>query len=119
MNNYQITIQDEQVALVSINSNMLGLQQFDKLVEEIGGHIENGILHFIVDLTDVDAINSSGLGVLLTILTKSRNANGDTLLCGVPEKLDRLFIITKLNAIFSVFPNKTAALTALMVNEEQ
>ncbi len=47
-------------------------------------------------------MNSSGIGVLITILTKFRNKGGEVVLVSPSEQIKKLLIITKLNAIFLI-----------------
>jgi anti-sigma B factor antagonist len=48
-------------------------------------------------------ISSSGLGLLITLLTKMKNAGGELLLTAPSEHVKKLLLITKLNGIFKVF----------------
>lgn len=69
---------------------------------------------FIVDLQDLNHLSSEGLSVLLQILTKARNAGGDAVIINVSEDIQKLFIITKLNSIFTIKNNLTDATKALL-----
>jgi anti-sigma B factor antagonist len=48
-------------------------------------------------------MNSSGLGALMGSLTTTRNAGGELKLANVTEKVQSLFMITKLITIFSTY----------------
>lgn len=65
--------------------------------------------NFIVDLGNVKHVSSEGLNVLLHILTKSRNGGGETILCNLSTHIQSLFLITKLNNIFTITNDRKSA----------
>jgi anti-sigma B factor antagonist len=73
-------------------------------VEFVSDAVNDKVMVFIVDLSEVRYISSSGIGLLITMLTKMRNAGGDVYLTTPSEHVKKLLIITKLNNIFTVFP---------------
>ena len=56
----------------------------------------------ILNLLNLEYINSSGVNNILKILTKSRNLGGDSILCNLNSVIEKLLITTKLNTIFKV-----------------
>jgi anti-sigma B factor antagonist len=56
----------------------------------------------ILNLLNLEYINSSGVNNILKILTKSRNLGGDSILCNLNSVIEKLLITTKLNTIFRV-----------------
>lgn len=83
-------------------------------METITDHINQKILNCIVDISDVRYINSSGIGVLITILTKFRNKGGEVWLVKPSENVKKLLIITKLNAIFNIAESEEEAINGLI-----
>lgn len=69
---------------------------------EVDKCIEKKDNKFILNLTDLKYVNSSGLSVLINILTKSRKAGGDIAIAGLSKKIHELLTITKLNSIFNI-----------------
>jgi anti-sigma B factor antagonist len=60
----------------------------------------------IVDISGLRYINSSGIGLLITILTKFRNKGGEVYLMKPSENVQKLLVITKLNAIFQIIQSE-------------
>ncbi|TAE15147.1 MAG: anti-sigma factor antagonist [Bacteroidetes bacterium] len=85
-----------------------------ELQQIIENAIEQGILHCVIDLEGVQYANSSGIGILMRILAKFRNANGEAMLVSPSTHLQKLLIITKLSAIFSVFETLEEAKKAIL-----
>ncbi|WP_200980189.1 STAS domain-containing protein [Echinicola sp. 20G] len=89
--------------VLSIKGDLIGDEAGPRLVEIISDALEKKIKNCIIDLQEVRYISSSGIGVLITMLTKMRNAGGDVYLASPSEHVKKLLIITKLNNIFTVY----------------
>ncbi len=59
----------------------------------------------VVDLEKVSYIDSSGLATLVEVLKRARSQGGALGLAGMSDKVKSLFEITKLDKLFSIFPN--------------
>jgi anti-sigma B factor antagonist len=66
----------------------------------------------VLDLSDVDFLDSSGLGRLVRFLSRSRAANGDLKLCGVPPRINEVLRITKLATVFDSHASEAEAVAA-------
>ena len=73
------------------------------LIETGQENLDKGIKQLAIDLSKLRYMNSSGIGVLITLLTKFRNAGGDVVLIKPSSHIEKLLLITKLNSIFEVF----------------
>jgi anti-sigma B factor antagonist len=82
------------------------------LTEAFNEQMENGFLIFILDLSELKHINSSGLGVFITLLTKARKKDGELLLVNPSEGIRKLLLMTKLTAIFKIYDTVAEALEA-------
>lgn len=100
----------DEVLIVSLEGDLIGENNGPQILEIASKHIDKGITYAIIDLQDVRYINSSGIGVLITILTKFRNHNGEVYLINPSEHVQKLLIITKLEAIFSIEDSKEKAM---------
>jgi anti-sigma B factor antagonist len=63
----------------------------------------------ILDLADVDFVDSSGLGLLVRFLMRTQRAQGNLKLCGVRANLREILRITKLNTLFDVYNTEAEA----------
>ncbi|MFM7016232.1 MAG: STAS domain-containing protein [Bacteroidota bacterium] len=105
---YKITKKDHY-SLVKLNGNLIEKNQANNLMEEIDAHPEGEQLNFVIDLSSFQYMNSTGLNILLNILSKARKSGGEAVICAVPEKINSLLVITKLNNVFSVLENEESA----------
>ncbi|MBL4654396.1 MAG: STAS domain-containing protein [Bacteroidia bacterium] len=94
-----------KIIIINLEGNLINEYENKGLLDEVDELISNKISFFIIDLSKLENLNSSGLGVLITILTKSRKANGETYITNVSEKIKQLLIITKLNSVFNFAEN--------------
>lgn len=72
--------------------------------------LDEGARKFVVDFSDSTYIDSSGLGVLVSLSKKIREADGALRLAGLNEDLCTLFELTKLDTLFTIVDNRSTAL---------
>jgi anti-anti-sigma factor len=77
-------------------------------IEAEAHHPQSILLNF----SEVDYINSTGIALIVTLLAKARKAHIRLLTCGLSEHYIEIFNITRLADFMSVYPDESAALTA-------
>lgn len=110
--NYRVEKQDKAHYLY-IQGDLIGDEVGPRMVELVSDAINEGVKTFVVDLSEVRYISSSGIGLLITMLTKMRNVGGEVYLASPSEHVKKLLIITKLNNIFTVFESMEEAVVKL------
>jgi len=63
----------------------------------------------VMNLREVNYIDSGGLGTLVSLFTSARNAGGAVKLASLSQRVGDLLQVTKLFTIFEVFDNEEAA----------
>lgn len=63
----------------------------------------------VIDLTDLEFIDSTGLGVLVGTLRRVRASGGDVRLAAARSGITRVFSVTGLDRVFSLYPTVEAA----------
>lgn len=86
-----------------IQGDLISEKESAELVQAADAALQQQKNQCVIDISDLRYINSSGIGVLITLLTKFRNRGGDVFLINPSESVQKLLIITKLNSIFNVF----------------
>jgi anti-sigma B factor antagonist len=99
--------------VLCLQGNLLERNEAQELLEETNEVIANETNKIIIDLEELDYINSSGLNVILNIFTRVRNANGELVICHVNEKLKKLLVITKLHDVIKQTNSREEAATLL------
>jgi anti-sigma B factor antagonist len=88
--------------ILRLSGDLIGEDSGASVIEVVTEAIQQKALTCIVDISGLRYINSSGIGVLITILTKFRNKGGEVYLMKPSESVQKLLVITKLNAIFQI-----------------
>ncbi|MBA4057560.1 MAG: anti-anti-sigma factor [Marivirga sp.] len=99
--NFKHEIKNKRL-IISLAGDLIGEDNGAAVIEVVNNTIQQKILNCIVDISGLRYINSSGIGVLITILTKFRNKGGEVYLMKPSESVQKLLVITKLNAIFHI-----------------
>lgn len=71
--------------------------------------LDGGSVKMIVDLTQVEYLDSTALGVLIGGLKRLREKNGNLLLICPNQRVRRVFEITGLDKIFDIFNTEAEA----------
>jgi anti-sigma B factor antagonist len=74
--------------------------------------LEDGRTLFLLNLGDVDYIDSSGIGELVSAFTAVKSREGEMKLLHLTKKVRDLLQITKLFTVFEVFSDETSALNS-------
>jgi len=98
---YKINANDD-IVLINLSGSLIGKNQIEELLTELDFFINEGKSKVILDLSEMNYMNSTGLSVLINIFTQVRNKGGEVVLVNIPEKINKLLLITKLNSIFNV-----------------
>ena len=102
------------VLVLKLSGDLIGENHGPELISIINDTINDDIIFCAIDIQNIRYINSSGIGVLITILTKFRNRGGEVVLVKPSESVQKLLIITKLNSIFCIVPDLEQAFSELI-----
>lgn len=92
--------------VLRISGDLIGEDNGMQLITVVNEAVTHQVKTCIIDISGLRYINSSGIGVLITILTKFRNKGGEVYLMNPSENVTKLLIITKLNSIFQIIKSE-------------
>jgi len=75
--------------------------------------VANGARALVVDLSEVERIDSSGLGALVTVLEAIREHDGEMALVGLPPAVRVVVELTRLHRVFAIYDDARTALAEL------
>ncbi len=104
---------DGNIKIFQLFGELIDREQPKTMVDDVAENIEKGKIKILLNLQELKYINSSGLNVLINILTKARKAGGDVAICNINDKNRELLIITKLDSIFNVCDTMEQAIALL------
>jgi anti-sigma B factor antagonist len=80
------------------------------LRKTIRGLLDDKRIHIVLNLADVDYIDSSGIGELVSAYTTAKGRGGELKLLHLTKKVHDLLQLTKLYTVFDVYTEESAAL---------
>jgi anti-sigma B factor antagonist len=95
-------IEGKKYKLIEIGDEDLGLIKSGSTKSRIEDELKSGVKDIALDMSNLNSVNSAGLGVLIGILNKVRNSQGTLKLVNVNDRVQNIFGITKLNLIFEI-----------------
>jgi len=113
----QMTCTEEQnVTFISL-SGRLDLSSGNKLKEEIKGLINSERSSIHLNMKEVEFVNSSGLGALVSIMKEIRVHRGRLTLSDLAEYVQEIFDITQLSHIFEIYKTEEEARSSYQLAE--
>ena len=89
------------VIIVSVDGQLIVANR-NELKDKVLKALEDGESKVVLDFLSTEYIDSSGLGVLVSVSKKIREAGGELRLAGLNEDLRMLFELTKLDTLFKI-----------------
>lgn len=105
---FKVTKHDDATLIEVEGQLIVGNRQ--ELKQLLLDELEGGARIFVVDFAQTGYIDSSGLGVLVSLSKKIREQGGELRLSSLSEDLRTLFELTKLDTLFQIADTKEAAL---------
>jgi anti-sigma B factor antagonist len=102
------------VTVLTLQTLYIGASEAGILMDALHELRERDEKWIVIDLSQVMTMNSSGLGALISGLNTMRQAGGDLKLSGVTEKVEKLFVITKLHSVFERFASVQEAVDSFL-----
>ena len=100
------------VSVVTFEEERIDAASSGSVKEQLSGVIESGRRQLVLDLGSVRFIDSSGLGMLVTLL-KRAGAQGGVRVCRLQEPVAATFRLARMDRIFPLFADVPAALAAI------
>lgn len=96
----EFSVENNQVT-VTLNGSIY-VEEAANLREQLIDYIDKGHSIFCINVTSVDYIDSSGLGVLVAIHKRALQNNGKVIVRGLSGIVKELFELTRLNKVFEL-----------------
>jgi anti-sigma B factor antagonist len=105
-------IQQKDVRIVEFTNNkILDEANIADIGASLNAMIDEGPNpKLLLDFSNVDHLSSAALGMLINVNNRVKNANGSLRLSNIKPQIYEVFVITKLNKLFRILPNRAEAL---------
>jgi anti-sigma B factor antagonist len=100
------------VGIIDIHGDVTGFAEntlMDAFAQASNGSTRAILLNFI----GLDYMNSSGIGLLVTLLIRTQRQKQKLMACGLSEHYEEIFKLTRLNEAIGIYADETDALAAI------
>ncbi len=105
------------IAILTPHGYLTGGPETDELDQAIRKRIEAGNKMLVINLGDVQHLNSTALGSLISAHSNYTRRGGQMKLCSVDKRIENIFVITKLSLVFDVYPTEEQAIASFAEKE--
>lgn len=103
----------EQAHVLKLQGRLMDQQQADRLMNSLDEGLALGRRNVVLDLSQLQYMNSTGLNILINVLTRTRGNGGNTIISGLSPSVRQLFVVTKLDSVFTITTTVDEALAKL------
>lgn len=103
---------EEQLRIVSVQDSRIDAAVAIEFKDAMRVQTDGGPDMVVLDLSKVEFIDSSGLGAIVAAM-KSMGTERRLALAGLTPTVERVFKLTRMDSVFSVFPTLEGALAEL------
>jgi anti-sigma B factor antagonist len=100
------------VVVFDLKGGLEGGPDSYEIKQAVTDMLGQGDRKFLINLDDVDFVNSTGIGIIASVFSTISNAKGVMKICNANEKVSRVMMITKLLEVFDSHRHEEDALKA-------
>jgi len=97
-----------------VNLTRATLKEAEEFKQILLKDIELGWRKIVVDLTDVEFVDSTFLGALVVSLKRITGLGGDLKLVGFQSAVESMFQLTRMYRVFETFPTRDEGVKSFM-----
>ncbi len=117
MSSYQISLNGEQAVVLQLFS-LLDPTENQKILEQCIAQLDTNRLFWVVDLSALSFVNSTGLNFLISLLTRTRTRGGEVVLVGLSDRIKQVLVLTRLQTMFIACNSQEEALEFLSQSQK-
>jgi anti-anti-sigma factor len=100
------------IYLLALNGRLALGQESSGLVATVDNLLASGATRIVLNLEQVNYVDSAGLGALIEMQRKTKTNGGSLKLCHLRPNLTRALEMARLLSIFETCPTETAAVSS-------
>jgi anti-anti-sigma factor len=103
---------NDTTSIIGIQGDITAAAE-SKLMDAYTAASQNGTKVIILDFTNLEYMNSSGIGLLVTLLIRAQRRNQKLMAVGLSEHYQQIFELTRLNEAISIHDSAATAKATL------
>ncbi len=102
---------DSGTAVVTISGRLSMGGETERLDATVKGLLLKDTKKFVLDITGLEYLDSSGIGMVVSCLTNVKKAGGELCVAGANPRIKRIFNMTGVESMMPMFATLTEATT--------
>src|SRR4051812_5907179 len=108
----------EGIVILDVKGRLIVGESVSSLREKVRELTDDGKVNIILNLAEVDYIDSTGLGGLVISFTSVKKSGGALKILNLSKRNVELLILTKLTTVFEVFMDEQDAVNSFFPNRQ-
>ena len=100
------------VTVISMRGGFVGDKETDELEKALMDEAAAGNTKLVLDMRECEMMTSMAIGVLMRAYANYKGRNGEVKLCGLGQRLNSIFVVTRLIMLFDHHTDCEAAVAA-------
>jgi anti-sigma B factor antagonist len=101
---------NDGLVILSMIGRLVDKVEAVEISTEVEEELKSGNNRFIIDLSEMEYMNSTGLNIIINLMNKSKNNGGEAVVASAPARILSLFTVTKLNSVFTIKDSREEAI---------
>ncbi len=102
---------NNNIGIIDITGEVNGAAE-EALMSAFNTASGNGAKAVLLNFSGLEYMNSSGIGLLVTLLIRANRNKQKLLACGLSDHYQQIFSLTRLNEAIGIYPNEATALAS-------
>jgi len=98
------TSKQDNAFVIALSGRIMGGEDTFDFFKVIGQAVAENFKNVVLDLGDVEWMNSTGLGMLISGNARVRDVGGILKLARLSDSVDKVLTLNKLNLVFEIHP---------------
>ena len=103
------------VVILEVSGKIMGGPDSELFTNTLKTLVHQGKKRVVVDLAGVSWVNSTGLGILISGYSTLKRSNGEMKLVNVSDRIDSIFMVTKLYSVFDSYKSEDEGIASFAV----
>ena len=104
------------VVILEVSGKIMGGPDSELFTSTLKSLVHQEKTRVIVNLGDVSWVNSTGLGILISGYSTLKRSGGEMKLINVSDRIDSIFMVTKLYSVFDSYKSEDEAIASFAVD---
>jgi len=117
--NLEVSLREKEgITILDLKGSLIAGRTATALREALRVHLAQGGRNVILNLAQVDYIDSTGLGAMVMCFTALRKSSGRLVLLNLNQRQLELLVLTKLSTVFEIFDDEQQAVNSFFPNRQ-